>query len=163
MGTPACKKIDKDEFVLLQGILKAFGIQTNRVFPIFVQLLERLSDASVVQRHIGMLLVVMLGVHTQLSDVRSIDRPSLNIFGNVLLVSQDGDDVDGGELKQCGLLRGNGMELVSSVQFSRHMIACLFAFNNQSQSTQQTQLLTTLTSHLISVKVMLKSALILDS
>jgi hypothetical protein len=104
MGAPARKKIDKDEFVLLQGIQEAVRIQTNGVFPILVQLFERLSDASVVQRHIGMLFVVMLGIHTQLSDVRSIDRPSLNILGNILLVAEDGDDIYGCELEHGGVM-----------------------------------------------------------
>jgi hypothetical protein len=99
MGAPARKKIDKDEFVLLQGKLKAFWIQTYGVLAILVQLFERFSDANVVQSHIVMLLVVMLCNHTQLPDVRSIYRPSFDVLGDVLVVSQDGNDVNGGELE----------------------------------------------------------------
>jgi hypothetical protein len=66
MGAPARKKINKDEFVLLQGKMKAFWIQTNGVLTILVKLFERFSYASIVQSHIVMLLVVMLCIHTQL-------------------------------------------------------------------------------------------------
>jgi hypothetical protein len=60
-----------------------------------------------------MLLVVMLCNHTQLLNVRSIYRPSLNVLGDVLFVSQDRHDVNGGELEHGVMDNGVSQYIIS--------------------------------------------------
>ena len=91
LRTPARKKINKDELIILSRKLQRFFIQTDRIFSILVQLFQRIRHFDIMEFDIVLQHVAM---HKALCNPIGIHRPLVHVLGDILSFPQQGHDIN---------------------------------------------------------------------